>query len=186
VIDALLPDIVRPHEDGLRVVFPGYSLAVTCPSRDAEWLLGQSGEPILTLVEIDGDRLATPVLLGFASEGRRRLYRVLRDLPGIGRRSALNVLDCGETTDILRAVSGEDGEFFRQVPGLGNKRIEALIARLRKSYQGSLPEALPVAVREWVEAREALIGSGMSYIEAEEELRESSGETAEELLEGLG
>ena len=140
---------------------------------------------IWTVLEIDGDRLARPVLVGFASEERRILYGNLRSLPGIGRRSALAVLDCGENLDILRAVSGADDEFFRQVPGLGAKRIEALIANLRKSYEGALPRPLDVPVAAWVEARDALESEGLSRSEAEEKLHGSEGSGAEEILESI-
>jgi Holliday junction resolvasome RuvABC DNA-binding subunit len=143
-------------------------------------------EPVLwTVLEIEGERPAQPLLLGFSSERRREMYLLLRSLSGIGRKSALLVLDCGETTDILRAAAGDDARFFQQVPGLGKKRIDDLLKNLQKKYKGQLPQALPLPVTEWVEARQALLGTGMTLREAEEALHAQEGESAEELLRGI-
>lgn len=185
MIDALVADLLYPRAGGLRAVCGPLSLALDCPSNDSERLLADADPVIWTILEIDGDRVATPVLVGFASEERRRLYENLRALPGIGRRSALMVLDCGENLDILRAVSAGDKEFFRQVPGLGSKRIDGLIANLRKSYEAALPRPLHVPVAVWVEARSALESRGMPAAEAERLLADAEGANAEQLLEAV-
>lgn len=169
MIDALVADAVFARPGGLRASCDHLCLAVEAPERDAAQLLESEADQVVvfTVLEIEGDRISEPVLVGFASEERRELYRVLRSLPGIGRRSALNVLDCGDKLDILRAVSGSDRDFFRAVPGLGPKRIAAVIETLATHYEGALPEPLPIAVTDWVQLREALVAAGDSPAEAE-------------------
>jgi Holliday junction DNA helicase RuvA len=171
VIDALAADQVQARPGGLAAVCGHMILAVECSERDAQALLERQSaeEPtvLFTVLEIEGDRISTPVLVGAASQDRRELYLVLRGLQGIGRRSALAVLDCGEKLDILRAVSGDDQQFFRAVPGLGPKRITAICATLAKHYDGAMPAPLPLSVADFVEVRDALVSSGLEWREAE-------------------
>lgn len=185
MLDVIAPPKVYPREGGLRASWGSWALAVEVPRLDSEKIAAMEEPVIWTVVEIDGERLAHPILLGFVSERRRDMYLLLRSLSGIGRKSALLVLDCGQTVDILRAAAGNDSSFFKQVPGLGQKRIGDLIQSLQKQYGGQLPQALPLPVEEWIEARHALVQSGMSETEAEAALREREGSTAEELLKGL-
>lgn len=192
VIDALVADAIYPREGGLRVSCGHMSLAIECSERDAEAALALDPDAIVifTVFEIDGDRISTPVLVGAVSETRRELYQVLRELRGIGRRSALNILDCGEKVDILRAVAGDDREFFAAVPGLGPKRIAALAETLARHYDGAMPKPLPIPVSDWVTIRDALITAGMSWEVAETEiaaaLEEDVPADPETLLELLG
>jgi Holliday junction resolvasome RuvABC DNA-binding subunit len=140
-----------------------------CSNRDAERLAAQSGDQtVLCQVELTEEAQHMVV---FASEERRKLYRALRKVSGIGRRSAILVLDCGEVIDTLRAVSGKDSTYFRGVPGMGPKRIEAVVAELEKAYKEAIPHPLPVPVMMWVEARDALMQQGLQVREAELKLR---------------
>lgn len=185
MIDVLSPPRTALREGGLRAIWESWALAIEAPSRDSARIVESDNPVIWTVVEIEGERPAEPLLLGFSSEARKGLYLLLRSLSGIGRKSAFLVLDCGGTTDILRAAAGEDADFFKQVPGLGAKRIADLIGSLQKKYRGNLPQALPVPVREWIEARDALVQSGRSEREAEKLLHRQEGVSAEELLQNL-
>ena len=152
MLDALIADEVTLTETGVAARCDKLVYRVECAQRDAERLAGGEAT-VLTEVEMSDD---TVVLVGFSSEERRRLYRALRAVSGIGRRSALLVLDCGEVIDTLRAVAAKDTSYFRGVPGLGKARIDAVITQLAKRYRGALPNPLPLPVCVWVEARDAL------------------------------
>jgi hypothetical protein len=173
VIDALVPEQLEPGEAaGLLLARCGpLSLVIECADRDGQHLVAGGPGDELT-IELEREDL---VLVGFANRERRRLYRALRAVAGIGRRSALALLDCGEVGDTLRAVAARDAEYFRLVPGLGQKRIGAVIAQLERRYDGALPRPLPVAVRSWVEARDALVLEGESFDRAEELLYQAIG-----------
>jgi Holliday junction DNA helicase RuvA len=167
MIDSLIPTAIWLSEDGVRLRCGDAIFAVECSHRDAERLDG-SAEAVLVILEVSEDALS---LVGFSSESRRRLYRALRAVSGIGRRSALLVLDCGESLDTLRAVAGGDTAYFLDVPGLGKARIGAVMAELERRYKGALPSPLPIPVRAWVDARDALLHDGLSVDEAESRLR---------------
>jgi len=181
MLDAIRPEKIEPSAAGLKVSFGMCTLSVDCAQRDAQRLLDSENPEICCQLETDD---AGFHLLGFATEERRRLYQGLRAVNGIGRRSALVVLDCGETVDVLRAVSGKDKLFFRSVPGVGPKKIDAIINTLGKRYKDALPAAIPVAVTDWVEARDAILNHGLTPLQADQLLHKAAvaGMDAERLL----
>lgn len=186
MLDSILPDRLLPAPGGLRAVLGPLVLQIQSPERDAAALLGEEQAVVWTILEIEGERQARPILMGFSSAERREMYEAMRGLSGIGRRSGLLLLDNGETLDILRAVAGADSDFFAAVPGIGQKRIQAVIEHLHQLHDGALPKPLPLPVREWVDARDSLVSSGKyTADEAEQLLRKGDGQTAEELLRSV-
>lgn len=171
MLDAFSPDSLTLSDVGLKAKVGPLVLEVECAERDAQRLIeaAEGAEVYCQLETDDGDFH----LVGFASENRRELYRALRRVSGIGRRSALVVLDCGEAVDILRAVSGKDKAFFRSVPGVGEKRIAAIVRELEKRFKGALPKPVPVPVATWVEARDALLAHVLDPHEADRLLRQA-------------
>lgn len=165
MLDAIRANQLDPCPDGVRALVGPFRLVLACPLRDRELLLARSC-PLELVIELELER-AGPRLCVFADETRRELYRVLRQVPGVGMRSALAVLDCGEAHDVLRAVAGADSSFFRGVPGLGAGRISSIVTVLRRRYPGRLPAAVPVPVEWLVSAREALVASGLRADAAE-------------------
>lgn len=177
MFDALLADAVVSTEYGFTARCGSIIYRIESAHRDSDRLSAQSDietalsleiVPVLVMTEVTDE---TIVLVGFSSAERRRLYQALRAVTGIGRRSALLVLDCGEVIDTLRAVASKDSSYFRGVPGLGTARITKLFAELEKRYKGVLPEALPLPVLWWVEARDALVHSNLDLTQAERLLR---------------
>lgn len=169
MFDAIQVSQLSMTEDGARAICGPIALSIACATRDAEDLAGQGHtSTVFCRLEFADEQLT---LLGFSTIERRSLYEALRRVAGIGRRSALAILDCGEVLDTLRAVAGDDHDYFRAVPGLGPKRIGAVVAELERGYRHALPRPLPVPVGAWVEARDALLQTGVEFSEAEEELR---------------
>ena len=151
---------------------------VECARRDSEHLVHLSADHLLSagttipvLVELSDE---TIFLVGFSSPDRRELYRALRGVSGIGRRSAILVLDCGEATDTLRAVAGKDVGYFQNVPGLGKAKIGAIFLELAKRYRDTLPAPLPLPVSMWVDARDGLIQTGQTFEASEHLLRNAT------------
>lgn len=173
MIDSLLIDRIRARDGGVQAWAGGLGLAVVCSGRDAQFMLAQPCPvemPVELDIELDGTNSAQMTLVGFASEARRTLYKAVRSVLGIGRLSAVAVLDAGELPDILRAVSSADSRFFQSVPGLGPKRVEALISTLSERFSSLLPEPIDAPVAALVEAREALVSAGEGDLEAEARL----------------
>lgn len=174
VIDALVAESVIAREGGVSVVCGPVIFDVQTSSRDSDSLeAGDMPCPVYCRMETSDDQIS---LVGFSHPARRDLYLMLRTVKGIGRRSALMILDCGEVTDTLRAVAGQDEDYFSGIPGLGQKRIAAVLAALGKGYT-SLPNPLPLPVAVWVEARDALSARGV--VDAETVLMEAIASSSE-------
>ena len=169
MLDSLIAEEIIATEYGATVRCGPLIYRVECAHRDAERLAGETlPVTVPVVVELTDE---TMILVGFSSVDRRKLYQALRGVTGIGRRSALLVLDCGEVIDTLRAVSGKDQTYFQEVPGVGKARVGAIVLELAKRYKETLPFALPLAVPIWVEARDALMQSGLTPQAAERLLR---------------
>jgi Holliday junction resolvasome RuvABC DNA-binding subunit len=171
MIDSINVARVFPGQGNLIAQTGSFNLAIEMSEKDIEYFLTfadyikqASTLEIFIQVEL---KETTVQLIGFANKERRELYKALKNVPGIGSKSGLIILDCGEVIDILRAVSGKDFQFLREVPGVGQKRIEAIFKELEKKYQKALPKKLPIAVSTWVESRSAIINRKTSFSDAE-------------------
>lgn len=173
MLDALFVDRICAREGGVQAWAGGLGLAVACAGRDVQFLLDQAcpfALPVELEIVLDGTNSAQMTLIGFGSEARRSLYRVVKTVTGIGRESALGVLDAGELPDVLRAVASGDKAFFRPVPGLGPKRVDALVEALSTRFSSLMPEPIEAPVAALVEAREALVAAGEGDLAAEARL----------------
>lgn len=169
MIDRLRSDCVRPSAEGVTAQVGPVQLALLCASRDRDRLAEQEGTAdVVCELEFDLQQGALE-LLAFADEERRALYRALRAVSGVGRVTAFAVLDAGEVLDTLRAVAGADSNYFKNVSGLGAKRIASVCEELGRRY-GHLPAAIEAPVAMLVDAREAMIAAGYSALEAENAL----------------
>jgi hypothetical protein len=178
MLDTLLVEEIIPSPDGVLLRVGPAIFVAEAAERDIDNLTSH----VFCQLEA-GDEM---VLVAFSSVERRDLYRRLRKISGIGRRSALAVLDCGEVRDIVRAASAKEHTFWRGVPGLGAKRIAALETALAK--YGDRPRPVPCSVSAWVEARDSLVQGGLSLDDAEGKLwgvSDDTNQTAEMLLSAL-
>lgn len=77
-------------------------------------------------------------LFGFITREELRLFKLLLDVPGIGPRSGLLIIN-GGVSSIEKAVSESDVEFFSTIPRIGKKNAQKIIIEL-KSKLGSTNE----------------------------------------------
>ena len=70
-------------------------------------------------------------LFGFASDQERRVFRQLLKISGVGARTALSVLSGMSVSDLVEAVSAQDGARLTRVPGIGKKTAERLLLELK-------------------------------------------------------
>ncbi|MBN1611819.1 MAG: Holliday junction branch migration protein RuvA [Polyangiaceae bacterium] len=74
-------------------------------------------------------------LYGFASERDRQLFRLVIGVPGVGPKTALNMLSALPPAELTRAIGSNDLGRLTRVPGIGKKTAERLALELR----GRLP-----------------------------------------------
>jgi Holliday junction resolvasome RuvABC DNA-binding subunit len=167
MLDQFRADSVQPASGGIAVDVGAYRFLFACSGRDRDHL-SQAALPAQVYCQVEFDlQTGTIHALAFSDEERRDLYRALREISGIGRASAFAVLDAGELLDTLRAVAGDDIPYFKAVPGLGPKKITAVLKALSRRYGGRLPQPVDVSVALLVEARDALLLEGLSAAAAE-------------------
>ncbi len=134
-------------------------------------------------------------LYGFYSEQERDLFLMLLSVQAVGPKVALAVLSAGPPRELAAALAAGDAARLQAVPGIGKRTAERIIVELREKVGvsadievGATAGANSAAIRaRRVEsprtlARDGLLKLGYSHGEAEELLREASGESAEELL----
>jgi Holliday junction DNA helicase RuvA len=74
-------------------------------------------------------------LYGFASERERQLFRLVIGVPGVGPKTALNVLSALPPSELARSIGSNDLARLTRIPGIGKKTAERLALELR----GRLP-----------------------------------------------
>jgi Holliday junction DNA helicase RuvA len=71
------------------------------------------------------------LLVGFASEREKQLFKLMISITGIGPRLAVNILSGISADELNNAVVNNDLKRLLKVPGLGRKMAERVILELR-------------------------------------------------------
>jgi Holliday junction DNA helicase RuvA len=131
-------------------------------------------------------------LFGFHSEQERDLFLMLLSVQAVGPKVALAVLSGGTPRELIAALAAGDVPRFQAVPGIGKRTAERIIVELREKVAvsggpelragGAILARKGEAQPPRALAREGLLELGYAPAEAEELLRDASGDTAEELL----
>jgi holliday junction DNA helicase RuvA len=159
----------------------GYRLAVSAETLRHVPAVGQPATLHTHLVVRD-DALA---LYGFSSEDERELFLMLLGVQAVGPKVALAVLSGGPPRELLRALAAGDTARLQAAPGVGKRTAERIIVELREKV-GSAPPEAAISISRGDDprllARDGLVELGYSPQEADELLRNASGERAEELI----
>jgi Holliday junction DNA helicase RuvA len=134
-------------------------------------------------------------LYGFHSEQERDLFLMLLSVQAVGPKVALAVLSAGTPRELVAALAAGDAARLQAVPGIGKRTAERIIVELREKVGASADIEVGAAAgagsatirARRVEsprtlARDGLLELGYSHGEAEQLLRDASGESAEELI----
>ena len=117
-------------------------------------------------------------LFGFASYVEQVVFERLTSLQGVGPKVAIGVLSSLSAQDIRRATDMEDVALLQSVPGVGPKVARRIVTELKDKLDDVVPVGVTTlraqveeggmdAMETFYEAREALLGLGMSVPEAE-------------------
>lgn len=126
------------------------------------------------------------LLHGFHSEQERDLFLMLLSVQAVGPKVAVAVLSSGPPRELLASIAGADAARFQAVPGIGKRTAERIIVELREKVGvDSEVESVVVGARASgprALAHEGLIALGYNALEADELLRETDGDSPEELI----
>lgn len=73
---------------------------------------------------------SVPELYGFLDEESLRFFELLISVSGVGRKTALRVLDGGSVEEISSAIAERKTDLFSKVPGIGKKTAERIVLEL--------------------------------------------------------
>ena len=123
----------------------GLSYEVFIPAFAQEWLSGNTIDQELKLFTYYHvtERQPTPLLIGFASFAEREFFRKIIDVPDFGPVKAVRALTF-PINEIAQWIESGDRQALRQLPGVGERLSQTLIANL----QGKLIEEAQVYVKD--------------------------------------
>ncbi|MFO7246502.1 MAG: Holliday junction branch migration protein RuvA [Thermaerobacter sp.] len=130
------------------VAVGGLTYQVLVPEPTSRRLAERIGRPVVlhTLYYIQGIGVGAmqPVLLGFETPAERGFFQLLTTVDGLGPRAALRLLT-EPVGRIARAIEEGDAAFLARLPGLGRRRSQEVIARLRGKAAPYADEGGPAA-----------------------------------------
>jgi holliday junction DNA helicase RuvA len=165
----------------------GYRLAVSAETLRQVPAAGESVS-LLTHLVVREDALS---LFGFATEEERDLFLLLIGVQGVGPKMAQAVLSGGSPRELISSVAAGDVKRLTAVPGIGKRTAERIIVELREKVVPTADivtgEAGEITASRADDprslARDGLVELGFSLEEAERLLRDTSGDTPEDLLQ---
>jgi Holliday junction DNA helicase RuvA len=160
----------------------GYMLSVSANTLDEIPPIGSKATLLASMV-VREDAMQ---LFGFATSEERNLFVLLTGVSGVGPKVALAVLSGMTVAEVEASLVAGDHARFQKVPGIGKRTAERLVVELKDKV---VPSGAPTVLRAAgskddpeLLARDALLGLGYSFDQAEAMLVEASGETPEELI----
>lgn len=109
-------------------------------------------------------------LYGFATPREKKVFELLTSVRGVGPKAALNLLSRWSPDEITSAINQGKTDLLRSAPGIGPKKVEAILKRFRE--QASAPETASNLCRSptLIAVENALISLGLTRKEARERL----------------
>ena len=110
----------------------GVTYEVAMPAFAAEWVgRHRVGDELQVFTyEYASERQPAPTLFGFPRLAEREFFRKFIEVPDIGPAKAARALT-QPVSDIARWVEAEDVRSLRQLPGIGERLAQTIVAHLR-------------------------------------------------------
>ncbi len=118
-------------------------------------------------------------LYGFKEKSELEFFELLINVPGVGPRTALSVLNIASIDSIRAAISSGDAGYLTKVSGVGRKTAEKIVLELKDKFSSGKDGVWQSTIKEETEAVEALEALGYSAREAREAVKKVSGENTE-------
>jgi len=115
-------------------------------------------------------------LYGFLDPADKTFFTLLLDVPGIGPKSAINILEKTTMNEVQRAILDDDPTVLTKMSGLGEKTAEKIILTLKRKVESLTVK--PKGKKEQAQAAadndvfDALVSFGYSAVEAKKALNQ--------------
>jgi Holliday junction DNA helicase RuvA len=125
-------------------------------------------------------------LYGFTSPSELEMFELLMDVPKIGPKSALQVMNQASPTLLVEAISKKDAQYLHKLSGIGKKTCENLVQFLHEKIEGlafatdlELSTSLTDAQTD---AIDALVSLGYDLTSARTAVKDLDGISANDLI----
>ena len=141
MISQLRGRVVGMDGDAMVVDVGGVGFRVSATA-GARALAGQSGNEarLFTEMVVREDSID---LFGFETAQERELFGILREVKGVGPKTALSILSALSVSRLVMAVSTGDVHTLASAPGVGKRMAERLAMELRDKVGGFAVGGLP-------------------------------------------
>ena len=133
MIAALRGELVRwdPDRSALWIDAAGVTYEVNMPAFSADWAASHAqGEEVRVFTYHHAtERQPVPTLYGFAHLAEREFFRKFIDVPDVGPAKAVRALTY-PISEIAGWIEAEDQRSLRQLPGIGARLSQTIIAHL--------------------------------------------------------
>ena len=141
MISQLRGRVVGMDRDALVIDVGGVGFRVWATA-GARALAGQSGNEarLFTEMVVREDSID---LFGFETAQERELFGILREVKGVGPKTALSILSALGVSRLVMAVSTGDVHTLASAPGVGKRTAERLAMELRDKVGGFAADGMP-------------------------------------------
>lgn len=89
------------------------------------------------------------ILFGFKQKEERELFVRLQNVSGIGPKAALAIVGSAPIGEVVAAIQGEQVDFLKRLPGIGQKTAQRLIIELKDKLEDlGQPQAAGIFVNQ--------------------------------------
>ncbi len=128
MIEAIKGKLVQKDQNRALLAVGPVEVGVMINSRTFAKLPAEGEEvKLFTSLYWREDKLA---LYGFYDEKSRVLFNMLKNVSGIGPKTALNILAADEADRVIAAIIERRSDFLAKTPGIGRKTAERVILEL--------------------------------------------------------
>jgi Holliday junction DNA helicase RuvA len=119
---------------------------------------------VYTYLQVREDAL---ILFGFKTKTQHDFFKMLLTVPGVGPKTAYNIISFGKVEEVMNAVKLNDLAFFSKIPGLGKKTsLKIMLELSQKLKQEFKLEGLLLTEEDKI-VIDALVSLGFKTYEAE-------------------
>lgn len=122
---------------------------------------------LYTYLQVRDDAL---VLFGFQTREEHDFFQLLLTVPGVGPKTAFNIISLSNTDDIIEATKKNDLDYFTKIPGLGKKTGLKIILELSQKLKTEFKFQDTELSEDDKTVVDALISLGYKTSEAKESL----------------
>ena len=109
-------------------------------------------------------------LYGFLHFAELEFFELLLNVPGIGPKGGLGVMNIASVDTLKKAIGAGDTSYLTRVSGIGRKTAEKIVLELKEKMSGRGVTVDAPELKEEADALEALVSLGYSQKEAREAL----------------